>query len=148
MFIESEELKTVLYSYQLDQITEGDDTIVLMAINAAVDQAKSYLRPNDKKEWLDGRRRYDVDAVFSKTGTDRNALLLEMTKNIAVWFIVRLANVDMLHEQVKDRYDRSISWLKMVNKGEITLDLPVLTIPEGEQPEPFRYGSRKKFNHE
>lgn len=149
MFITKEELKSVIYAYQIDQITESDDDIVTMSITAAVDEAASYLRQNAKREWMDGRTNYDVTATFAKTGTDRNALLMEMVKSIAVWYVCRLCNVDMVYDNLKDRYDRAIDWLKKVNKGEITLDLPVLTIdplPDDEQP--FRFGSRTKFNHE
>lgn len=153
MFLEIEELKSVIYAYQIEQITEADDDIVYMAISAAEDEVKSYLRPNNKREWLDGRLRYDVDKVFAATGMDRNALLLEYTKNIAVWYICRLCNVDMIYEQLKDRYDRAIDWLKKVNKGDITLNLPTIQEPTppddgDDSTKPFRMGSRRKFNHE
>lgn len=148
MFLEIEELKSVMYQYQIQEITEADDDIVYMAISSATDEAKSYLRPNNKREWGDGRLMYDVDTIFNATGTNRNALLLEMTKNIAVWYIIRLCNVDMIFENVKDRYDRAIDWLKKVNKGDITLDLPTLTPEQQTGRQPFRFSSRKKFNHE
>lgn len=150
MFVTKEELKTAIYMYQIDQISEADDDIVVAAITAAIDEAKSYLRANKKKEWMDGRLRYDVDATFSKTGADRNSLLMEMIKSIAVWYVVRLCNVDMIYEHLKGRYDRAIAWLKQVNKGEVTIDIPLL--PEDDSAAntelPFRAGSRKKFNHE
>lgn len=151
MFIENDELKTVVYAYQIEQITEADDDIILMAINAAIDEAKSYIKGNNKKDWKDGRPLYDANAVFSATGTNRNALLMEMVKNIAVWYVIRLCNVDMMFDHVKDRYDRAISWLKQLNKGEITLDLPLLPVTEIDETsnvQPFRFGSRTKFNHE
>ncbi len=151
MFIEIEELKTVVYAYQVEQITEADDDIIVMALTAAIDEAKSYIKGNNKREWKDGRPLYDANAVFNATGTSRNGLLMEMVKNIAIWYVIRLCNVDMMFEHVKDRYDRAISWLKQLNRGEITLDLPLLpvtTIDETNAVQPFRYGSRAKFNHE
>lgn len=154
MFITQEELKSVIYAYQIEQITEEDGTvddgIVFMAITAATDEAKSYLRPNLKKQWLDGRPNYDVAAAFAKTGDDRNSLLMEMVKSIAIWYVVRLCNVDMIYDNIKERYDRAIDWLKMVNKGEITLDLPLLAPDDTDSntQQPFRFGSRPKFNYE
>lgn len=151
MFIAIEELKSAIYHYQIEEITEADDDIVYMAISAATDESKSYLRPNNKSKWKDGRPLYDVATIFNATGTERHALLLEITKNIAVWYVIRLCNVDVMFDNVKDRYDRAISWLEKVNTGDITLDLPTLaedSTDPAAQKQPFRFGSRTKFNHE
>jgi phage gp36-like protein len=159
MFITTTELKTVAYKYQIDEITENDDDIAAQAIAAAIEEAQGYMRANNKREYKDGRLLYDVDAIFSATGTNRHALLLEMTKSIALWYLVRLANVDMLYEQVKERYDRAITWFNKVNKGDVTLKLPLLNggdtdgdgdVDGDDQAAQFsiRYGSRPKFNHD
>jgi phage gp36-like protein len=162
MFLEPQELKSAIYGYQLAEIveiTEDDDTntdIVLMAISAAVEEMKSYLTPNNQSQWNDGRTRYDVAAIFGATGTDRNPLVLELCKNIAVYYICRLSNVDIIEEKVKERYDRAIAWLEKVSgTGKsaggpaLTPDLPTITIdPESDEAIPFRFGSRDKFNHE
>lgn len=150
MFITKAELKSVIYAYQIDQITEQDDDIITMAITAATDEAKSYLRPNNKKQWIDGRPLYDVDVVFAAVDAARNSLLMEMVKSIAIWYVCRLCNVDMIYDNLKDRYDRTIEWLKQVNQGDITLDLPILAPDDSDSNTrlPFRFGSRVKFNHE
>ncbi len=161
MYIEPEELKSAIYAYQLSEIveiTEDDDTnldIVIMAIDAAVEEIKGYLRPNHQPRWKDGRKMYDVDAIFSATGTDRNPLILELTKSIAVWYICRLSNVDIIHEKVRERYDRAIEWLEKVSgtgkyagAPALSPDLPVLIQEESDENVPFRFGSRDKFNHE
>ncbi len=153
MFIAAEELKTVAYAYQVTQITEADVDITLQAIAAAEEELRSYLMPNNRKEWQDGRPLYDADAVLSATGSNRNALLVEMCKNIALYYLVRLCHVDMVYEQVKERYDRAIEWLDRLSKGQITLNLPLLPPPTDEDVSggeglPFRHGSRTKFNHE
>ncbi len=149
MFLDTEELKSVIYAYQVEEITEADDDIVVMAISAAIDQTKSYLRPNNKKEWSDGRLLYDVDFVFSIEGDGRNALLLEMTKNIAFYNLVRLCNADILFEKAEKMYDRAITWLTDVNSGKISLDLPLLDLDTSSPAkQPFGFGSRLKFNHE
>jgi phage gp36-like protein len=161
MFIEIAELKSALYAYQLNEIVEitEDDTtnedIVVMAIDAAVEEMKSYLKPNNQSRWIDGRRRFDIAAIFGATGAARNPLILELCKSIAVWYVCRLSNVDIIEEKVKERYDRAITWLeKVTGVGKyadgpaLNPDLPVL--PLGDTPEdvPFRFGSREKFNHE
>lgn len=155
MFLQISDLKNNIYNYQVDQITEGDDGIVLQAMTAAEQELKSYLQGNNKKEYLDGRLRYDVDAILSATGDDRNAMLLNCAINIAKWNIIDLCNVDILYEQAKERYDRSISWLKDLASGDVNLsDLPTLDDADNDdsstddETQAFRYGSRKKFNHE
>ncbi|MXV37684.1 DUF1320 domain-containing protein [Flavobacteriaceae bacterium Ap0902] len=154
MFLQKEDLKNNIYNYQIDQITEGDDIIVLQAMASAEEELRSYLQGNHKKEYLDGRLRYDVDAILSATGTDRNAMLLNCAINIAKWNIVDLCNVDIIYEQAKERYDRAVDWLKQLAKGVVNLSsLP--TIKESDDTDEseskmnaFIYGSRKKFNHE
>lgn len=152
MFLEKEDLGSVIYNYQIDQITEGNDDLVLNAIAAAIDQVKSYLTGNNQREWIDGRIVYDVEAIFNSTGNNRNALILAHTKTIAKWWIIELCNADIIQEQAQERYNTSVSWLTDLAKGDVTLStLPVLdqsVNEDEEQTEPFRSGSRLKFNHE
>jgi hypothetical protein len=129
-----------------------------MAIVAAIEEMKSYLNPTAQVRWRDGRPRYDVGAIFGTTGTARNGLILEMCKSIALYYVCRLANVDIIQERVKERYDRAIDFLEKVagvgkyaNSPAIAPDLPVLTpeqIATQTTQQAFRYGSRVKFNHD
>lgn len=157
MFLEVEELKSVLYEYQLNEITEESPDIAEMAINAAVEEMKSYLSPTGQARWRDGRPRYDVAAIFGAIATNRNALILELCKSIALYYVCRLANVDIIQERVQNRYDRAVEWLEKVsgvgkyaNAPGIAPDLPLLIAPaeNDEVAQAFRFGSREKFNHE
>lgn len=145
------ELDAVIYQYQLTQITEGEITIQEDAINAAIQEVKSYLNPNDQRQWQDGRQLYDVEAIFSAEGTDRNQLVLLHTKIIAVYYITVLSNVDIIQDDFIKRYDRTISYMKDVRDGKMSIHaLPVLD-PETNDiagKAPMRFGSREKFNHE
>jgi phage gp36-like protein len=113
MYITIDELKTALYQYQSEQIAEGDSDSLLMNIAAAQAEVRSYLAS-----------RYNVDAIFAAEGAARDPLLLELTKNIAVWYIVRLSNVDIVYQPVKERYDAAIDWLNRVADGKVSPDLP------------------------
>lgn len=141
MFISPSDLGNAMYGYQIEQITEGDDAIVLQAIAAAEQEVRAY---------LDGATRYDVDAIFSATGAARNALLVTHTATVAKWHIVELCNADIIYEQAKDRYDRAIAWLRDLAKGVVSLGtLPTIPIGETEGDEDtFGFGSRVKFNHD
>lgn len=152
MFLTQEDLGSTIYDYQIEQITEGDNDIVEQGLQAAEEEVRSYLSGNNKKEWSDGRLRYDVNAILSAVGTQRNALIVRQASTIAKWYIVELCNTDAIMEHAKDRYDRAIAWLKKVSTGELNLStLP--TLPENPESSTddigaFIYGSRAKFTHE
>jgi phage gp36-like protein len=135
MFITPDELKTVMYTYQVSEITENDTDIAQMAIDAAVGEMKGYLR------------RYDTSAIFTATGTDRNPLIMELCKSMAAWYLIRLANVDMLYSQIKERYDRAVAWLTKVADGGLFPELPLITAESGQVQTTMRTGSQPKFNH-
>lgn len=151
MFLEPTDLGQVIYGYQTNQITEGNNDIVLQAIYAGIEEAKSYLTPNTNSiTAFDGKLLYDVEAIFGATGLDRNALILQHTATIAKWHLIQLCNADIIYQQAKESYDRAVSWLMNIAKGIINLSsLPQLTInPETEEKYPFYSGSRTKFNHD
>jgi len=136
--ITKEELKSAAYAYQIAAITDSDGDVVHTAIDAAVSEMKAYLRIS-----------YDTDKIFSATGADRNPLVMELCKNIAIWYVIRLCNVNMIYEHVKERYDRAIDWLKQTATGKIAPDLPVRSTADdsGQVVTRFRFGSHPKFNH-
>jgi phage gp36-like protein len=137
MFLNIEELRTVIYDYQLSEIVEDDITIAEMAIQAAIEEVRSYLCS-----------RYDVEKTFAAEGSDRNPLILELTKDVALWQIIRLSNPDIIHERVKDRYDRAIEWLDKVTRGLISPTLPVVQDEQGGDVSPIKYGSMLKQTYD
>lgn len=152
MFIEKADLGNVLYEYQLDQITDGNDDIVAQACAAAVEEAKSYLTPNtNSNTWLDGRILYDVETIFKAVGNDRHSLIVQHCCTLAKWHIAELCNADFIYEKAKDRYDRAIDWFTKIAKGTINLtSLPQLVRDEttAGDKKPFEFGSNPKFNHQ
>ncbi len=136
MFIDKTDLPTVIYNYQLEEITEGDDSIITQNCAAAIEEVRSYLSNS-----------YDCDLIFAATGIDRNPLLLEFAKNMALWYIIRLSNVDIIYNQAKERYDRAIKWLTAVNAGEVSPNLPRLTAPDGTVATKIHVFSNRKFGH-
>ncbi|MDR2765323.1 MAG: DUF1320 domain-containing protein, partial [Tannerella sp.] len=113
MFISTDELKTHLYGENIQAISGSDETILAAALDGAVQEAKGYLAA------------YDRDAIFGASGTDRNALLLIFIKDIAVWHYINLCNAGVELRLRQDRYERAVAWLRAVQKGEVTPDLPV-----------------------
>lgn len=136
MYLEPEELRSSMYAHIIREITEGDEQIVLQAIEAAVEEVRSYLRP-----------RYDTDKIFAAEGKDRNALILEDTKVVTVWNIIKLSNAETIYEIWKERYDRVIKYLEGVAEGTRTPSLPLLMDEKGEVKIKSRFGSNPKFTH-
>lgn len=137
MFLNDNELNTHLYDYQLQQIVECDKTIVSAAISAAMAEVRSYLAV-----------RYDVDKIYSASGDGRDPLILDCVKTIAVWRIIKLANVDILYDKYRQLYDSTIKYLSDIAAGALMPDLPRITDPEGEPSGgTLRITSNRKFKH-
>ena len=133
MYITIEELKTALYAYQAQEISEQDDDILLMNISAAIEEVRSYLAG-----------RYDVGKIFAAAGVDRNQLLMELTKNIALWYIIRLSNVDIIYQQAKERYNSAVDWLTKVADGMLNPDLPPKVDENGQSGGGVSWGSSEQ----
>jgi len=133
-YVTIEEIKTHLYEEQVDVITSGDNTILQSAIDAAISEAKGYLRA------------FDIATEFSKTGDARNSLLIIFLKDIAVWHFVNICNVNTDLGLRMERYKRAIDWLKAVQKGDVVPDLEAL--PEDKQTGVILFNSNpKRDNH-
>ncbi|ECO5453742.1 DUF1320 domain-containing protein [Parabacteroides merdae] len=135
MFIEISELNTVAAEYKVEEITDYDSSIAQQCILAAVKRVRRLLSG-----------RYDVDAIFSTTGEERDAELVEICKNIALWFLIRRCNVDILYNRVKETYDRDMAYLRELKEGSIPSDLP-LRETDGQPVSMLRAGSNRKFSH-
>lgn len=134
-FITPEELKTHLYKEHVDVISREDNTIITAAIDAAVQEAWGYLGS------------YDREKIFSAKGEERNSLLLIFVKDIAVWHFINLCNAGTDLELRQNRYERAISWLRQVQKGEVTPFLPVIDNDGDGKPDTagqYLFGSNPK----
>lgn len=136
MFITVQEMRTAIYEHVMDDISANDDATVQQCIEAAVSEMKSYLAS-----------RYDVAAIFAATGSDRDPLILENTKVVAVWNLIRLSNSELIYEQWRERYDRVIDFMNKVSEGGITPTLPIATDAQGNPVIKSRFGSNPKFDH-
>lgn len=131
MYTTIEELKTHMSVDSIDVITNNDDTIAEAAIDGAISEAKGYLS------------KFDTAAIFEAVGAGRNTLLLTFVKDIAVWHLMALSNYHADVEFRKTRYERAVAWLKSVQKGDVTPDLPERTVTD-EIPAIITYGSNTK----
>ena len=134
-FITPDELRTHLYRESVCAISRDDMTVLIAAIDAAEQEAYGYLGA------------YDRERIFSAEGTERNALLLVLVKDIAVWHFINLCNAGTELQLRQDRYERAVAWLRQVQKGEVKPFLPIIDedgdgLPDGAGE--YIYGSNPK----
>ena len=166
LFVSADEMKSVLYRYRMNQIAESDSSIVEQAILAAVSEVRSYFEAaNERRETAsltqqqyNAWKLYDVDAIFSATGSDRHPFVVRMVQRVAAYNICELSNADIIYDHVKERYDNTISTLeKIAGMGEYATSRIILSGLPSPDPSgtstpnagnPFRMVSRPKFHHE
>ena len=125
-FITAEELETHLYKENIDTISREDETILTAAVDAAIEEAYGYLGAYDRKK------------IFEATGGQRNPLLL-----------INLCNAGCDLELREKRYDRAVSWLRQIQRGETTANLPIVDEDGDGKPDTageYIYGSNPKRN--
>lgn len=110
-FIEPADYDASIHREILDALTREDNSIVEICEDRAIAEMRGYLS-----------RRYDADAIFTATGSDRNQLVLMMAIDLAVYHIFCIHNPQKLSQIRKDRYDRAKEWLKQVANEEISID--------------------------
>lgn len=164
MYITAEELRSVLYEYQITEITEDDETITDDAIASAEAEVRSYFEAANARRETAGLNQqqyaswvmYDIDAIFSKTGSQRNAFLKRLIMRIAAYNLCELAQVDVLNDKLLAQHDSTIATLEKIagtgdykNARIIISGLPTITPTPGTETseKPFRMTSRKKFTH-
>jgi len=138
-FISKEELSKHFLDGTVDAISNAifidDDSKVEESINAAIEEAASYMN------------RFNISALFEASAEARNPLLLLYVKDIAAWHFIALANPNIDIETRRTRYEFAISWLVKVQSGKITPRGWPAAIPseDGENGAlVFKYGSNKK----
>ena len=131
--ISKADLKLSILEDELDEITRGDDAIVTAAINSAQGEMRTYLYDS-----------YDVDTIFSQTGDARNAMLVNLLADMAVYLIVASVQAGQDLEDRRARYKRAITWLKEAQDTKTYSDLPRR---ETTQQTHFSFGSNSKRNN-
>jgi phage gp36-like protein len=111
-FLVKADFKTHLYAEVIDNITRADDTVMDVAIKAAVAEAKMYLS------------RFDLAALFGTANTEPTveAIYLDhlknMVKDIAAWQLVKLANPNVDLKLFRTLYEDAIKLLEKIMNGQ------------------------------
>lgn len=132
-FLTDEDYDSTIYTEILTAINRADPDAKLKAEEAAIEEITSYLSS-----------RYDTTAIFAATGTNRNALIVMYTVDLAVYYMHSKSNPRMLPEVRKLRRDDAIGWLKQVSRAQINPNLPKLS---NDTKDYVRFGSNTKFEN-
>jgi phage gp36-like protein len=118
-FISKDDIIKYIDENELNAITSSYEPIVLNAISTATAEVKSHLH-----------NQYDTDLIFSKTGEERDALLVQFICDIAIYNIVAISQAGQDFEDREARYKRALAWIKAASKpvdskDRIYPDLPL-----------------------
>lgn len=134
MFITDEDYKVVIGDQALKVVSQVSAENRSNAELEAIEEIAGYLRP-----------KYDTDAVFKASDSERNRLVVMYTCDIAIYHMAASTPQKMGMEIRKERYERAVKWLEGVQAGKIIPDLPLALDKNGETIGlPMKYGSQKK----
>lgn len=134
MNISEKDYRTVIGESALAIVSQASDEVRQSAELMAQEEMSGYLRP-----------RYDVVAVFGSEGDERNPLVVMYLCDIALYNMAASLPQKMGMEVRQMRYERAISWLEEVSKGNIVPDLPVAVGDDGESVAlTTRWGSERR----
>lgn len=138
MFITEADYNVVVGDAALKVISQSSPETIENAQAEAIEEMAGYLRPT-----------YDCDKIFAAEGTERNRQVVMYAVDIALYNMVSAMPQRMGYDIRKERYERALSWLQDVQKGDIVPNLPVPTDEEGIQTNlPFSYGSHKQLKNQ
>lgn len=135
MFIQDNDYKVVIGSAALSVVSQVDSINRANAEKEAIEEIAGYLRPQ-----------YDVEKIFGAEGEERNAHIVMITCDIALYHMASSLSGRMGYEVRKERYERAVKWLEGVQSGKIMPDLPLTENEDGQKGQPLLYGSHPKRN--
>ena len=138
-FLTTDDFKAVCDTQTLTVINQNDTGNLDRAERYAIEEVSSYLRT-----------RYDVATAFAMTGTQRNGYLVMIVADVALYHLVSWLPKRIGFDIRETRYNQAIAWLKDVQSGKATPDLPTPTDPDTgqETSQPVRYGGWGKSEYQ
>lgn len=131
MFLTEDDYKVVCDEDELDVLTRSDPATRQKAERVAMEEVASYLRP-----------RYDTEKAFAASGYGRNDMLVQVTANIALYYLAHWLPGGLALDGRQELYDNAIAWLTRVSKGGAMPNLPTYTSEDGQTDtsNPMRFG--------
>lgn len=123
---------------ELMRVLQVSDLSRGMAENMAEEEITAYLRP----------RGYDIAAIFSADGDERNPLIIMRMIDIVIYHLCSNIPSRAVPKVREDRYNAAIDWLDKVNDGRLDPSLPKIPNTDTSDSTPtIRLGSNTKYSH-
>lgn len=91
---------------------------------------------------------YDVDQIFAKRGLARDKQVVRWACTLVMYYLYARIPDKMIPERIENDYDETIAYLKALELGKRSSQLPKIEDPETERSKTrFRWGSQKKRTH-
>lgn len=128
-----EDYDVVIDRNSLDAMLKGKPQLLDKAEQAAISEAGSYLGD------------YDTERIFSQTDA-RHGKLVSVITNISIYNLCASLPARAADEVRRQRYEDAVAWLKGVQSGAVTPDLPHREEHSGEDGSGMLLGGLKPQN--
>ena len=121
-FITTSDYNASIHTEILNAITRNDAVVLELAEDQAISEMRGYMHD-----------RYDIDAIFNTTGTNRNMVVFMFAIDITLYHLHSAHNPMHFPQIRKDRYDRAMEWLSQLQRSVISPDLPLRVDSDGNK---------------
>jgi phage gp36-like protein len=137
-FIQSNDYDATIHAEILTAITRNNPDVIADCEETAIEDVKGYLSS-----------RYDVDEIFSQTGSNRHKIIIQYVKDIAVYRMHIAHNPVKMPESRVVIYEQTVKALENIQKGRINpVGLPLLPGENNSNTNYIKFGSNtKRSNH-
>lgn len=123
-------------SEHLDQITDGDNTLLDAAEKTAIAFVRDALHS-----------RYDVDYIFARTGTARHRQVVRWVTTLSLYYLYERIEDSLVPETIIANYEQTLDDLRAIADGKRSTELPSKPATSTANTTKFRWGSDSKRNN-
>lgn len=135
-FIDRADYLPKIRDNRLTQMTNGNSVIIDGAEQTAIQVVSDSLHTL-----------YDVDSIFSKTGTNRDTQVVRWVTNLVLYYLYERIPQNQIPEAVILNYDETTELLKDLELGKRSVQLPLRETADNKPETRFRHGGSAKRTH-
>lgn len=136
IYITRDDYLSSIRDRRLEQITNNTPSILDNEEETAIQIIKDALHS-----------KYDIDVIFAKTGANRDKQVIRWACTLVLYFVYARISDKMIPERIENDYDETMAYLKALESGKRSTQLPRLENLEGKPPTNNRWGSQAPRTH-